>query len=140
MGAIYNTLFQNKRRMVEIGLCTDSQYEYDVIKLVDCMDTVIEQLDGRKNVIFVSDNNALENKWDNDKESVFQYPSDKKTAKELDEFHQFTQGRYLPKMKAIKTIGMYESNGHTKVVHNYFIGSVVNQGADLPLFKIIQIT
>ena len=31
--------------MVAIGLCTDSQYEYGVTKLVDCMSRVLENLD-----------------------------------------------------------------------------------------------
>ena len=102
MGAVYNPLFQNKRRMVASGICTVSQYESGVIKLVDHMYLALEHLDLRKNLIVVSDNKNLKNKWDDDTEVMFRSPSSKKDAKYLEEFHQFSQGRYLPKMKDIK--------------------------------------
>ena len=43
MGDICNLLFQNKLHLVASGLCTDSQYESDVIKLVDRIYRAIEQ-------------------------------------------------------------------------------------------------
>ena len=42
---------------------------------------------------------------------MFQSPSAKNAAKELEDFHQFVQGPYLPKTKAMKTLGTYDVNG-----------------------------
>ena len=71
MEDILNPLFQNKRRMVASGLFTDSQYDSGVIKLVDCMDCALENLDIRKHVIVLSYHNKVKNKWDGDEEVVF---------------------------------------------------------------------
>ena len=38
-------------------------------------------------------------------------------------------------MKALKTLGTYDSNSQPKVVPNYCIEAVINQGADLPWGK-----
>ena len=84
MGDISNTWFPNKQHMVESGLCTDSQYEYGMIKLVDCMAHVLEHLYVSKHVIVVSDHNKSKNEWDNDEDVVFKFPSAKKAAKQLE--------------------------------------------------------
>ena len=57
---------------------------------------------------------------------MFLSPSFKKSAKEFKEFHKFAQVHYLPKIKAMKTLGTYDANGQPKAVPNYFIGLVVN--------------
>ena len=84
MGDIFNHLFQNKQRMVASSLCTDPRYYSVVIKLVGRMYLAFEYLDVRKHVIFVSDNNKVKSEWDNDKEFVFQYTSNKKAEKEVE--------------------------------------------------------
>ena len=66
MGAICNPLFQNKLRMVESGLCTDSQYDYGVTEIVDCVDCALGYLYVRKHVIVVSYHNKVNNEWYND--------------------------------------------------------------------------
>ena len=71
-GAICNMLFQNKQHMVASGLCTESQYESGMIKLVDHIDRVYEHLDGSNHAIVVFDHKKVNNEWDNKEEVVFQ--------------------------------------------------------------------
>ena len=70
--------------MVESGLCTDSQYESGVIKLVDRMSCALENLDDMKHDFIVSDHNKVNNNCKNDKEVVFQLPSTNKAAKDIE--------------------------------------------------------
>ena len=126
MGDIFNLLFQNKRCMVASGLCTESQYESGVIKIVHHMDRALEHLDINNHSIVLSDQNEVKNEWDNDEEVVFQYPSAKKAEKELEEFHKFEQRHYLPKMRAMKNCVTYDANGQPLLVPKYFIVAVVH--------------
>ena len=135
MGAICNPLFQNKRHMVESGLFGDLQYDSGVIKLVDCMDSALEHLDGSNHIIVVSDHNKVKNEWEYDEKVVFQYPSSKKAEKDIEYFHQFPQRHCHPKIKAMKFIGTYDTNGHPKEFLTYGIERVINLGADLSLGK-----
>ena len=43
-----------------------------MIKLVDNMDSDLDNLNGRKHVLVVSDNNKVNNKWENDEDFLFQ--------------------------------------------------------------------
>ena len=67
--------------MVASGLCTESQYESGVIKIVHHMDRALEHLDINNHSIVLSDQNEVKNEWDNDEEVVFQLPSSEKAAK-----------------------------------------------------------
>ena len=44
----------------------------------------LEYLEVRKHFIVVYDNNKVKNKWNDDKEFLFQYTSAKKAAKEIE--------------------------------------------------------
>ena len=114
--------------MVASGLCTDSQYESGVIKLVDFMACTLEHFYGRKHVVVVSGHKKVNNSWGDEQEVVFQSPSDNNAAKQIEVFHQFAQGHYRPKMTLMKTLGMYDANVHPKSVLIYLIGTVVNRG------------
>ena len=112
--------------MVASDLLNYSQYDSGVIGLVHCMARMLKHFDGRKHVIVVSDCNKIKNDFGDDKEFMFQSPSNKKASKDLEEINQFTHVNCFTKMKAMKTLGKYDVNDQTKAVPNYCIGAVVN--------------
>ena len=126
--------------MVASRICTNSQYDSGVTEPVDRMTRSIEHLDESKNLIYIYDKSRVKNKWNDGREFVLQSLSAKNSLKELQQFNQFSQSHHLLKMNAMKTIGIYDANGHPEAVPNHCIGSVISLGEDLPPGKIIQIT
>ena len=55
----------------------------------------------------------------------------KKARDELDQYIQWNKSRFLPKMKALKTLGTYDEDGHVLEEPVYSFEPVIERGLDL---------
>ena len=82
-------------------------------------------------------NGKVASKWsdDEDDEDLLVSTSVKKAMDELDQYLQWNKSRFLPKMKALKTLGTYDEDGHVLEEPVYSFGPVIERGLNLPSGK-----
>ena len=137
MGAIVHPLFQNKKRMMESGLCTSSQYNAGEDELLRRLTLVKEFLSGSSDVVILPSGSGKTNKWDDsddDDDDMFLSPSTKDANDELGKFYKWKKVQLLPTLSSKKTIGAYDVDGQPQEPV-FGIGPVRIRGIDLPSGK-----
>eukprot|EP00956_Cyclotella_meneghiniana_P029993 scaffold74496_cov26-Cyclotella_meneghiniana.AAC.1 len=133
MGAIINPLFQNKKRMMGAGLCTDSQYEHGYEELMSRLVRYYDSLSKNSNVAVSAPSVAgtpVENKWsDGEDDDVLLVSESALRAKaELDKYETWKKFKFLPRVKPVKTLGGFDSIGHKEEEAAISIGPVIDKG------------
>ena len=135
MGAIVNPLFQNKKRMMAAGLCTELQYEHGTAELIRRIARAYDRIEGA--VEIVNDPNRTRNEWsssDDDNAGAISIVtlSTKKAANELDVYLSYMKSKYQPTMEPTKTLGTYDDGGNPREHPIISIGKVTQRGSNLP--------
>ena len=91
MGALFNPLFQNKKKMLASGLCTDGQYEAGRMELLKCMCQFIEGSSANQAIVIPSQGgNHTGNEWYSGEEDdeLFVSPYMEQAVKEFEKYEK----------------------------------------------------
>jgi len=140
MGAILHPLFQNKKRMIASGICTDKQYEAGKKELLSRISRMLDTSSATgQGSTTAPKGDRPKNVWsdddDDDDDVVVVSPSMKLAQDELTLFEKHNKTRYLPKMKPTKSLGSYDQDGNPLADPVLVIGEVISKGEDLPSGK-----
>jgi hypothetical protein len=131
MGALVHPLFQSKLQMIDVGLCTTSQYDAGYDELIDSMEQHFE--DKTSNHITRTFDQGLvkTNQWDSLDLAEIDNTPRAKAENIYKQYLAFMKCKYLPEMKPLWKLLWYDSGGEP-IEPVYSFGPVVSRGENLP--------